>query len=203
MWIRVYAFLALRCASLTLSDPRIYRISFFLHDWVCFVLYTVGLSYPHCVSVIRLTVTNIMRSVQEKNNMSYSLLPSPPPPGHCILHTYCFTSLSAQSWQYRDRRKPEVGTIPYPFRMTSSYIYSTQYHRQHCTLQAFEQFGALYMHNPDDKYPTRLEFEPSTSEFRAIGDGTRPVFMWFLLQWPMCLVLTLTIHWSTFILVIP
>ena len=25
---------------------------------------------------------------------------------------YCFTSLSAQSWQYRDRRKPEVGTMP-------------------------------------------------------------------------------------------
>ena len=26
---------------------------------------------------------------------------------------YCFTSLSAQSWQYRDRRTPEVGCMPY------------------------------------------------------------------------------------------
>ena len=29
----------------------------------------------------------------------------------------------------------------------------------HCTLQAFEQFGALYMHNHDDKYPARLGFD--------------------------------------------
>ena len=28
---------------------------------------------------------------------------------------YCFTSLCAQSWQYRDRRKPEAGTMPYFF----------------------------------------------------------------------------------------
>ena len=63
------------------------------------------------------------------------------------------SSLSAQSWQYRDRRKPEVGTIQsilYSYRMTSRAIYSAQYHRQHCALQAFEEFGALYMHNFDD-----------------------------------------------------
>ena len=29
------------------------------------------------------------------------------------------------------------------FRMTLSVLYSAQYHRQHCTLHAFEQFGAL------------------------------------------------------------
>ena len=28
---------------------------------------------------------------------------------------YCFTLLSAQSWQYRDRRKPETETIPYSY----------------------------------------------------------------------------------------
>ena len=28
---------------------------------------------------------------------------------------YCFTSLSAQSWQYRDRRKPEAGNMPYSY----------------------------------------------------------------------------------------
>ena len=39
--------------------------------------------------------------------------------------------------------------------MTSSVLYSAQYHRQHYTLQAFEQIGALYMQNHDDKYPTR------------------------------------------------
>ena len=31
------------------------------------------------------------------------------------IYEYCFTSLSAQSWQYRDRRKPEVGTMPYSY----------------------------------------------------------------------------------------
>ena len=33
----------------------------------------------------------------------------------CHLYEYCFTSLSAQSWQYRDRRKPEAGTRPYSY----------------------------------------------------------------------------------------
>ena len=44
--------------------------------------------------------------------------------------------------------------------MNSRVLYSAQYHRQHCTLQAIEQFGALYMHNHDDKYPSPLGFEP-------------------------------------------
>ena len=34
-------------------------------------------------------------------------------------------------------------------------FYSAQYNRHNCTLQAFEQFGALYMNNHDDKYPAR------------------------------------------------
>ena len=38
------------------------------------------------------------------------------------------------------------------FRMTSRVLYSAQSHRHHCTLQAFEHFGALYMHSHDDKY---------------------------------------------------
>ena len=42
------------------------------------------------------------------------------------------------------------------FQMTSRVLYSAQYNRQHCTPQAFEQFGALYMHNHDDKYLARL-----------------------------------------------
>ena len=34
---------------------------------------------------------------------------------HYNIYEYCFTSLSAQSWQYRDRRKPEAGTTPYSY----------------------------------------------------------------------------------------
>ena len=33
----------------------------------------------------------------------------------CQVSEYCFTSLSAQSWQYRDRRVPEARTIPYSY----------------------------------------------------------------------------------------
>ena len=47
------------------------------------------------------------------------------------------------------------------YRMTSRVLCSAPYHRQHCTFQAFEQFGALHIHNLDDEYPTRLGFDPS------------------------------------------
>ena len=87
---------------------------------------------------------------------------------------YCFTSLSAQTSQYRDRRKPEVGTILYSYRMTSKILYSSQYHRQHCALQAFEQFGALYTHSLDGTHHTRPGFEASTSEFRATTGPNEP-----------------------------
>ena len=56
------------------------------------------------------------------------------------------------------------------FRMTSKVLYSAQYHRQHCTLHTFEQFGALYMHNHDDKYPSRPGFEPGTRRLQAPVD---------------------------------
>ena len=56
--------------------------------------------------------------------------------------------------------------MPYSYRMTSRVLYSAQYHRQHCTLNAFEQFRTLYMHNLDknirpgrDPYP---EFRTTT-----------------------------------------
>ena len=45
-------------------------------------------------------------------------------------------------------------------------LYSAQYHRQHYVLHAFEQFGALYMHNHDDKYPARPGFEPGTLGYK-------------------------------------
>ena len=46
---------------------------------------------------------------------------------------------------------------------------------QHCTLHAFEQFGALYMHNHDDKYPTRPEFKPGTPRLQAPVDTNEPL----------------------------
>ena len=97
-------------------------------------------------------------------------------PFHQWVSEYCFTSLSAQSWQYRDKWKPYVATVPYSYRMTSRVLYSAQYYRQHCTLQAFEQFGALYrpIRNPNDKHPTQPGFEPSTSEFWATIGSNEP-----------------------------
>ena len=51
-----------------------------------------------------------------------------------------------------------------------------QYHGQHCTLHSFEHFGALHMHNHDDKYPPRPGFEPGTSRLQSpVGEGPRVV----------------------------
>ena len=52
------------------------------------------------------------------------------------------------------------------FRMTSRVFYSAQYNRQYCTLHAFEQFGALYMHNHDDKYSFRPGFVLGTPGYQ-------------------------------------
>ena len=95
---------------------------------------------------------------------------------------YCFPSPSAQSWQCRDRRKPEVGTIHYFYRMTSMSFYSDKI-RQHCTPQAFGQFGALYMHSPDDKYSTQPGFKPSTSEYPTTMGLNEPSGHQVLDQW--------------------
>ena len=43
-------------------------------------------------------------------------------------------------------RSPKLGLSNY-FRGS---LFLAQYYRHHCTLQAFEQLGALYMHNLDD-----------------------------------------------------
>ena len=61
------------------------------------------------------------------------------------------------------------------FRMNSRVCYSAQYHRQHCTLQAFEQFRALYIHNHDDKYPARTGFKPGTSRLQDPVDTNEPL----------------------------
>ena len=59
-------------------------------------------------------------------------------------------------------------------RVASKVLYSSQYHRQNCILQAFEQFGELYMHNHGDKYPARPGFEPGTSRLQAPVDTNEP-----------------------------
>ena len=79
--------------------------------------------------------------------------------------------------QYRARRKHEVKTMTYSYRITPKVIYSAQYHRHHYTLRDFEQFGTLYMHNLDDKHPTGPGFEPSTSEFRVTAGSNKDMDM--------------------------
>ena len=57
------------------------------------------------------------------------------------------------------------------YRMTSRVLYSAQHHRQHRTPQAFEQFGALYMHNLDDS-PSAIQTHDS--EFRFLTGQNEP-----------------------------
>ena len=58
--------------------------------------------------------------------------------------------------------------MAYSYQMISSVLYSVQYHRQHCTLHAFQQSGALHIHDLNgqtlpiswDVNPLPLSFEP-------------------------------------------
>ena len=75
-------------------------------------------------------------------------------------------------------RQKEVRSLDYALRllrMTSMVLYIAQYHRQRCTLHAVEQFGAVYMHNHYDKYPSRQWFEPGTSRLQAPVDTNEPL----------------------------
>ena len=85
-------------------------------------------------------------------------------------HITCYSNYNFCTIMAISRQK-EVGTMAISYRMTSRVLYSAQYHRQHCTLQAFEQFEALYIHNIDNKYLTRPGFKPSTFEFRMNHRG--------------------------------
>ena len=53
----------------------------------------------------------------------------------------------------------EIGTegiMPYSLSNELKWVFfNAEYGRQHCTLQAFEQFGTVHMHNLDDKHLTR------------------------------------------------
>ena len=49
------------------------------------------------------------------------------------------------------QKKAEAGTMPYSyFEWLERFFIVHSTIRQHCTLHAFEQFGALFMHNHDD-----------------------------------------------------
>ena len=71
-------------------------------------------------------------------------------------------------------RSPKPGLCPTLISKDFKGFYSAQYHRQHCTLKAFEQFVALYMHSHDDKYLARPGFEPGTSRLQAPVDMNEP-----------------------------
>ena len=86
---------------------------------------------------------------------------------------YVAFSIMAISRQIEARSRDNALLLSNNFRA----LYSALCHRQHSTLQGFEQFGALYMHNLDDKYPTRPGFATSTSELRATARA------WALVQW--------------------
>ena len=58
--------------------------------------------------------------------------------------------------------------------MASRVFYSAQYYTQHCTRQTLEQFGALYMHNHNNKYPAELGLEPGTSRLQTPVDTNEP-----------------------------
>ena len=87
---------------------------------------------------------------------------------------YCFTSLSAHWGNIATERSPKWGYALLLFRMTSRVLYSARCHRHHCTLHSFEQFGALCMHNHDNKYPARTGFEPGTCRLQAPVDTNEP-----------------------------
>ena len=79
--------------------------------------------------------------------------------GHCA--GYCeyiiFMNIALRRFPHNHgiiatEENPKPGLCPTLIsRMTSRVLYSAQYHRQHYTLHAFQQFVALYMHNHDDK----------------------------------------------------
>ena len=68
---------------------------------------------------------------------------------------------------------PKPGLRPTPISNDFKvFFYSAQYYRQRCTFYAFEQFGALFMPNHDDKYPARPGFEPGTSNRAQVWYST-------------------------------
>ena len=87
-----------------------------------------------------------------------------------VVTEHCFTSLSAQSWQYRDCSKPEVGTMLYFYWMTSMVLYSDS------TIDSTAHsrpLNSMYMHNLNDKIWPGLDWN-SVPLFRATPGSNEP-----------------------------
>ena len=84
--------------------------------------------------------------------------------GEWILFSVPFCTLAAEGG-------PKSGICP-TLLNDFKVLYSVQYHRQHCTLQTFEQFGALYMHN----HARRKISDPNgiRTQFRATAGQNEP-----------------------------
>ena len=91
------------------------------------------------------------------------------------LYEYCFTSLSAQSWQFRDRMKPVAGNMPYSY-----FEWHQEFFTVHSTIIRTVHsmpLNSLQHCNHDDKYPARPGFEPGTSKSQAPVDTNEP-WLW-------------------------
>ena len=63
-------------------------------------IFQIGIIYTEIISDRKIIML-------DPNNLLYSC--------RSMVSEYCFMSLSAQLWQYRDRKKPEAGTMPYSY----------------------------------------------------------------------------------------
>ena len=106
--------------------------------------------------------------------MINSRVPSIPGGLNVAVSKYCLRRFLHKHGNIATEGSPKLGQCPTLIEWFEGVLYSAQYHRQHCILQAFEQFRTQYMHNPNDKHPTRSGFEPSTSEFRVKTGPSEP-----------------------------
>ena len=98
---------------------------------------------------------------------------------------YCFTSLSAQSWQYRNRRKPEAGTMPYSYFEWLQGLFIV-----HSTICSTAHSMPLNSSEHCICTTTMTGFEPGTSRFQAPVDKNEPsrktisrIFWFLMVHW--------------------
>ena len=94
---------------------------------------------------------------------------------HVPVCEYCFTSLSAQSWPFRYRMKPEAGTIPYSyFQWFQGFfiVHNTIGSTVHCRpLNSLEHCICTTVTTNIRPLPG---FEPGTSRLQAAVDTNEP-----------------------------
>ena len=89
---------------------------------------------------------------------------------------YCWTSL-AETWG-------RYCALLFWNKFNGIVFKITLHHRQPYTLHVSEQFGALYMHNHNDRHPNRPGYKPSSSESKAnqpslSSVNSRQPFVWW------------------------